>query len=127
MSEREVIEVTPRNLVGRQESNEKVLIVDVRDSDYGEGGVIQGSMNLPMMLINLATATDLINRAKDENYASIIFYCKYGQQRSVKAAKTVNMVLCKMDPIPLVQIGFLKGGFDAFLKVYQGTEHVVSK
>ena len=127
MSEREVIEVTPRNLVGRQGSNEKILVIDVRDSDYGEGGIIRGSINLPMMLINLPTATDLINRAKDEKYALIIFYCKYGQQRSVKAAKTVNMVLCKMNPIPLIQIGFLKGGFDAFLKVYQGTEHVVSK
>ena len=125
MGEREVLEMSPQNVVGREECNDKILKVDVRDDDFGEGGIIKGAIHLPLMFINIETATELIKRAEEEKCSTILFYCKLGQQRSVKAAKTVNMVMSKQNPMPLIQIAYLKGGFNAFLKYYHGTDHVV--
>ncbi|OHS94133.1 rhodanese domain phosphatase [Tritrichomonas foetus] len=101
------------------------MLIDVRDVDYGEGGIIKGAINIQSMFFNEAIITDLINKAKEQDISYMILYCQFGQQRSVKFAKTVNNVLCQMNPIPLIQIGYVEGGFKAFYAAYHNSEYVV--
>ena len=124
MSEREVLSLKPQALVGYIESNLKLMIIDVRDIDYGEGGVIQSSINVNPMFFNEAIVNDLLKKAEEQGDSFIVLYCQYGQQRSVKCAKTMNNVLCNKDSPPLIQICYLEGGFKAFLSAYHDTKYV---
>lgn len=124
MGERAVLAIKPQALVGYMESNAKLMIIDVRDVDYGEGGIIKSSINVNSMFFNEAIIKDLIKQAEEKDVSFMVLYCQYGQQRSVKCAKTVNDVLCKMDSIPLIQICYLEGGFKAFLSAFRNTQYI---
>lgn len=124
MGERAILSLKPQALVGYMDSNMKVMIIDVRDIDYGSGGIIKSSIHVNQMFFNEAVINDLIKQAEEQDDSFIVLYCQYGQQRSVKCAKTVNDVLCKKDSIPLIQICYLEGGFNAFSSAFHDTQYI---
>lgn len=124
MGERALISLKPQALVGYMESNLKLMIIDVRDADYGEGGIIKSATNINSMFFNAAIINDLLKKAKEQDISFIVLYCQYGQQRSVKCAKTMNNVLNDMESPPLLQICYLEGGFNAFLSSFKDTQYI---
>lgn len=127
MSERKVLSMKPLEVVGYLKSNQKVMLIDVRDSDFGEGGYIKNAVNIQSFLFNIAVVNDILKQAQDDGVSFIVFYCQFGQQRSVKCANTVNQVLSKMSPTPLIQIAYIEGGFNLFRSTFHDTEYVLTK
>lgn len=127
MSEaREVLEISPKNLISFQTGNVKTRIIDVRDDDFGSaGGFVKGAEHIPSMML-MIYSNDILQETIQGGYARLVFYCQYGEVRSVKAAKHMNMIISKMADPPLLQVGFLKGGFKAFYREFNGTEHVAT-
>jgi len=127
MSEERVVTlISPKKLADYVTSNEKVLVIDVRDSDYNDGGHIKGSRNIPSFLFNASTVKDILDLSLEDKYETILFYCAYGQQRSVKCANTMNSYINRLDNKPLIQISFLEGGFMSFQRT-KGCEALIEK
>lgn len=125
MGERQVTTITPASLVGTYGTNVKMCIVDCRDSDYNDGGHIKDSINIPEYKFKGNNVEKLINQCVADGASWLIFYCAYGQQRSVKAANSANRYINELETKPLLQISYLEGGFNAFCRKYNGTEYVV--
>ena len=117
---------TPRSLIEMLTHGISVSMIDVRSTDYDEGGHIKGSQNIPSMLFNLEVVKDIINTSVENKVDTIVFYCKYGQVRSVDCAKTVNRVISEMDPKPQLTVSYLEGGFNSFYDQYHDSEYVIS-
>ena len=119
---RVLVTLKPQELVDMLKKNKKLLIIDVRDRDYGEEGIIKGSINIQSMFFNAAVVDDVIKQAIEMDAVYIITYCSLGQQRSVKVAKTFINVISQMENPPLIQIAYLEGGFRNFLKSFKNSE-----
>lgn len=127
MSLRNLEPTSPASLIGMITHNIPVSIIDVRSSDYNEGGHIKGSENIPSMFFNAEVVKDIIDTSIKNKINSIIFYCKFGQVRSVNCAKTVNETISSMTPPPMITVSYLDGGFDGFLRKYRGTEYIITE
>ena len=125
MSERCVTTVTPAQIVGSFGTNCQMMIVDCRDADYNDGGHIKTAINIPSSRLVGNNIKKLVNDCAKDGISTLVFYCQYGQQRSVKAANAANRYINELEVKPLVQISYLKGGFQDFLRKYAGTENVV--
>lgn len=125
MAERTVTAAKAANVVATFGSNVKMLIVDVRDTDYNKDGHIKDAINIPQMYLQFDEKIEELFKVCKENGATwLIFYCQYGQVRSVKAANAANRYINTLKEPPLLQISYLDGGFDEFKRKYSNTEYV---
>ena len=116
---------TPASLVGTYGTNVKMAIVDCRDNDYNNGGHIKEAINFPEYKFKGDNVAKFVDECVKDGVSWIIFYCQFGQQRSVKAANAANRYINTLENKPLLQISYLEGGFDAFTRKYHGTENIV--
>ena len=104
----------PKALANLLRNNAKVIIYDVRDSDYDEFGRIKKSTNLPYFAINDGTIESLVEKAKKENLDNLVCCCKFGKARSVIVASKIAQEMSKHEPIPKTEVSFLEGGIRSF-------------
>lgn len=124
MSERAFTTVTAASIVSTFGTNCKMMIVDCRDADYNDGGHIKTAINIPSSKLVGNNIEKLVNDCAKDGVSNLIFYCQYGQQRSVKAANAANRYINELENKPLLQISYLQGGFQEFYRKYHGTENV---
>ena len=104
-----------KTLANLLRSNAKMIVYDVRDSDYGEFGVIKKSINLPYFAINEGTIESVVERAKKENLDNLVCCCKFGKARSVIVASKIAEEMSKQNPIPKTEVSYLEGGIGTFV------------
>ena len=127
MGEREVTIAKPASVVSTYGKNVKMCIVDVRDNDFNNGGHIKEAINFPEYKFKGDNVKIFIDDCVKDGIDWVIFYCQYGQQRSVKAANAANRYINSLTDKPLIQISYLEGGFEAFTRKYQNTEYIVKE
>lgn len=120
MSERGVSYVSASELAALIGSG-SVLVVDARDSDYGEGGIISGAQHTAYYGITAAACQALLDAAAQRGAARIVTYCAYGQVRSVKLARVLTSYAESTGQLSRVAISVLARGFDGFRAAYGGT------
>ena len=102
-------------LVKQKEANNGILkLVDVRDIDF-RGGHIKGAINITIDNFESETfLSDFLEECKEEKIQNIVYYCQYGEVRSVKAynrtKKYINDNKCNIG----VNVYYLQGGFEYY-------------
>ena len=89
--------ITPKELEGKLETGEKLEIVDVREHEEVQAGMIEGAKHIPMGEI----PARLDEFDKDKEY---IFICRSGGRSGnvchfmqEQGFKVVNMICCMLD------------------------------
>lgn len=101
--------IQPEKLDALLASAGKAIVIDVRDSDYPEGGYYKKSINIPVGTI-LESSPD--TAAMLHPYDTIVCYCMLSQQRGPAAAQH----LCSIFPNKKVYV--VTGGFSAMYEYY---------
>jgi rhodanese-related sulfurtransferase len=100
------------------------FLIDVRDSDFGEGGIIKGAVHVPSYNL-LPQIPSIITRCLESQINDIICYCALGKARSVQCASEISLILRSLKPTPLITARYLTGGFRMFRGWYNDTEFIV--
>jgi len=102
----EVQEITPRRLWERMRGSgsSHFAALDVRGGDYGVGGILRGSLNIPADTILAGDQEDL---APLRGYHAIACYCMYSQQRGPASARALARAF------PEKELLVVAGGFTA--------------
>lgn len=100
-------------------------LIDVRDIDFGSGGAIKYSVNVPSLEFNSDKAAEIVAKCKGRNVSDIVCYCSFGRARSVQCAKLLEEARRNTFPSSDVGIGYLEGGFVKFRAWYYDTEYVI--
>lgn len=114
------------------ESPERVVVIDVRDSDY-EVGRVRGSLHCPFSSFDAPSVLESI----PEFTKDVVIYCHYSQMRGPSAAATlldyVSMMsmaadksqnsLCSYEGAPF-RVNVLKGGFSAWHDRYYSNHNL---
>ncbi|KAH0792620.1 putative Dual specificity phosphatase Cdc25 [Histomonas meleagridis] len=116
--------VTAEELVSLIDTG-KAMIIDSRDSDYGEGGVIKNSVHIPYFGLNFQGCKGIMERVEELGVDNVVTYCKYGQQRSVKMARRLVDFFAQYKPDSTTKISYLQYGLEGFLDKYQDTGYVI--
>lgn len=107
--------ISPESLINLMQKKAKVGVVDVRDSDFGEYGVIKNAIHFPYYNLNDSTAEDLLNSTlKNNKYDKLVCYCKFGKARSVMASNKIAEIAANMK-LDENKVTFLKGGICTFI------------
>lgn len=98
----------------KETSNNQLKLVDVRDVDF-KGGHIKGAVNITIDNFESEIfLNDFLEECKEENINNIVYYCQYGQVRSVKAydrtKKYIDDNKCNIG----ANIYVLQGGFEEY-------------
>ena len=101
------------------------FLVDVRDLDYGFGGIIKGSIHVPSFDFSPERVAELVKMCGLRQARDIICYCSFGKARSVQSAMIVCDYLEKNKESGRFGVGYLKGGFKMFRAWYDATDVIV--
>ena len=123
--ERIITTITSKNLINLIKCNSKIKIIDVRDQDYNEFGHIIGSVNFPTIYFSKPFCEELIKECEKESIDTILTYCKFGIQRSVNVANTLNKYINSLNDKPLIQISYLENGFSSFKNLNESKEFII--
>lgn len=108
--------VTAEGLIQMLHKHTKICVIDVRDADFGDYGVIKGAIHLPFFKLNEDSVTDIICTAIEDNHCEkIVCYCEFGRARSVLASHKIVEVAKTLEIDADKQITFLKGGISTFV------------
>ena len=108
--------ISAEGLLDHFKKNKKIGVVDVRDTDYGEFGVIKGAIHFPYFSITDASIADLLkNTLLNHKYDKLVCYCKFGRARSVNAAHEISKVARELNKDDKDPVTFLKGGITTFV------------
>ena len=124
MAAKVVHKIQPNFLASLLKFGRKLLIYDVRDSDYGELGIIKNSINLPYFTINESVIESIIDKSIKEQIEFLVCYCKYGRARSVMAATKIAEKMSNFDSIPKTEVGYLIGGIGSFMSFPENLQYV---
>ena len=95
--------ISPAALIKALASEQKVLVVDVRDEDF-IGGNIPNAINIPASDYDSEAVSGHIN-----DFSTVVVHCMYSQVRGPKVARHL-----KRD-YPEKDIKVLEGGFTSYL------------
>ena len=105
----------------------KMMLLDVRDIDYGEGGVIRGSVNVPSCEFDVDKARRVVRESEKMKVEDIVCYCSYGRARSVQCAGLVRDAVDAQFPAWRVAVGYLAGGFVRFRAWHPDSEYIIPR
>ena len=120
----QVSKIRENQLASLIRSNAKMLIYDVRDTDYGDLAVIKNSINVPYFKLNDQLIEHIVDKSIREKIEHLICYCKFGRARSVMAATKIADEMSRRIPIPNTDVGFLVGGIGSFVSNPQNLDLV---
>lgn len=106
--------ISPSGLLHLLRDPSKLRIFDVRDSDYGEYGIIKNSINLPYALVPQYISEE-VEKALADKIKDIVTYCRYGRARSVITANKFAEEIISQDPHADIKVHFLKDGIRSIL------------
>lgn len=93
---------------------ESVLVVDVRDKDFGTGRV-RGSLHIPFNQFDVA---QLCSRLNSDDIKDLVLHCHFSQMRAPSAANAVMEYFEKHGLFPKVKVSVLQGGFEKWHEEY---------
>lgn len=108
-------------------SEDKYVIIDVRDSEEYKNGHILHSLHIPheiFMENEEKTLRELISRFGGKNY-SLIFHCHYSSQRGPSSALAFSTYLEEQQENLFKHLFVLKGGWHQFSFLYKDDPSVV--
>jgi len=98
---REIKEISPQEAHQKVKSNSSVTLIDVREPEEWDGGVVPGALTIPRGLLELQIEDDVPSRDRE-----IIVYCA-GGVRSALAAKALHQLGYK-------NVASMTGGFNGW-------------
>ena len=103
----------------------KLKLIDVRDIDFGSGGVIKGAVNIPSVDFNMKKAAEIVDECQRKAIEDVVCYCSYGRGRSVQCAMLIEEARAAEYENAKMNVGYLQGGFLKFRSWYYDTEYVI--
>ncbi len=97
----EIKEISPKEVSEKIKKNAAVTLIDVREPEEWDGGVVPGALTIPRGLLELQVEDDVPNRDQE-----IVVYCA-GGVRSALAAKALNQLGYK-------NVTSMSGGFNGW-------------
>lgn len=99
--------------------SENFIVVDVRDSDY-IGGHIINSLHIPSIQVQ-SQLQNLFENISQNNITVVVFHCMLSQQRGPRAALQFGRFLESTHPLELerIKVCVLDGGFNYFQRLYK--------
>ncbi|KPI90108.1 hypothetical protein ABL78_0753 [Leptomonas seymouri] len=103
-------------LLDRPGSFHKVVVIDCRDEDRGNG-FIANSIHAPTLSYTTKMYEQLAKQLFEEKKEIAVFHCAQSQVRGPKGANRFAMAQ-KANGYPLPVVYVLRGGFDEFYDMY---------
>lgn len=117
--------------IGTTNLGSKFVIIDVRDSDYAGGHIVE-SVHIPYSSFRDEQLPLLLNRMRENGQDTAVFHCMLSQQRGPSAAMKfmhyLNEELARstnqseIEFIENIKIRILRGGFSGWQQLY-GDDH----
>jgi rhodanese-related sulfurtransferase len=104
----------------------RTCLIDVRDYDFGHGGMIRGAIHVPSVSFSEERARSIIEACAMKKMESLVCYCSLGRARSVQCAKLLGDSYDLLRGDWGMDISWLEGGFRKFKSWYNDTSLVVS-
>ena len=106
----------------------KVAVIDVRDSDYDEGGHIPGARNVPSdSWLDVASVDKILCEYLDSSspVQMLVFHCMKSQIRGPTCARMASEYFSGTTSKKVPRVCVLYGGFCTWKRIYGGTDNVV--
>ena len=105
----------------------QLVLIDVRDQDFGYNGLIKYAVNIPSFDFDAKRAKEIIEACCKKSINDIVCYCSYGRARSVQCAAALESARSQWHADATFGIGYLEGGFVRFRASYYNSGLIVSK